>query len=95
MVRLSYTLLFLYRIKYGEYKQQILYIILFQFVSNNGENIVEEQVNLKKQIAELTTKLENFQKVNKNLESNLFSLLKTAKAEIARKDKMIDELRKK
>lgn len=94
MVRLSYTLLFLYRIKYGEYKQ-ILYIILFQFVSNNGENIVEEQVNLKKQIAELTTKLENFQKVNKNLESNLFSLLKTAKAEIARKDKMIDELRKK
>ncbi|XP_050472514.1 uncharacterized protein PF3D7_1120600 [Bombus huntii] len=65
------------------------------FVSNNGENIVEEQVNLKKQIAELTTKLENFQKVNKNLESNLFSLLKTAKAEIARKDKMIDELRKK
>lgn len=65
------------------------------FVSNNGENIVEEQVNLKKQISELTTKLENFQKVNKNLENNLFSLLKTAKAEIARKDKMIDELRKK
>lgn len=94
MVRLSYTLLFLYRVKYDEYKQ-VLYIILFQFVSNNGENIVEEQVNLKKQIAELTTKLENFQKVNKNLESNLFSLLKTAKAEIARKDKMIDELRKK
>ncbi|OAD57056.1 hypothetical protein WN48_02857, partial [Eufriesea mexicana] len=65
------------------------------FISNNGVNTVEEQLELKKQIAELTTKLENFQKVNQNLEINLFSLLKTAKAEIARKDKMIDELRKK
>ena len=52
-------------------------------------------MELKKQIAELTEKLENSQKVNKSLEINLFSLLKTAKAEIARKDKMIDELRKK
>ncbi|KOX67714.1 hypothetical protein WN51_08084 [Melipona quadrifasciata] len=64
------------------------------FVSRNEENIAEKQLELKKQIAELTTKLENSQKVNKNLEINLFSLLKTAKAEIARKDKMIDELRK-
>lgn len=62
---------------------------------NNEENIVEERLELKKQITELKTRLENFQKINKNLEINLFSLLKTAKAEIARKDKMIDQLRKK
>ncbi|XP_017789302.1 PREDICTED: uncharacterized protein PF11_0213 [Habropoda laboriosa] len=64
------------------------------FISNNEEKIVGEQVQLKKHIAELMVKLENSQKVNKNLEINLFSLLKTAKAEIARKDKMIDELKK-
>ncbi|CAL7948124.1 unnamed protein product [Xylocopa violacea] len=64
------------------------------FVSNNQENVVEEELKLKKQIADLTVKLENFQKINKSLEINLHSLLKTAKAEIARKDKMIDELRK-
>ncbi|KAK9296879.1 hypothetical protein QLX08_009273 [Tetragonisca angustula] len=65
------------------------------FVSKNEENRnAEKQLELKKQIAELTAKLENSQKVNKNLEINLFSLLKTAKAEITRKDKMIDELRK-
>ncbi|CAK9813069.1 hypothetical protein ANTQUA_LOCUS7506 [Anthophora quadrimaculata] len=63
--------------------------------SNNEEKIVGEQVQLKKEIAELVVKLENSQKVNKNLEINLFSLLKTAKAELARKDKMIDELKKK
>ncbi|CAK9821680.1 hypothetical protein ANTRET_LOCUS371 [Anthophora retusa] len=63
--------------------------------SNNEEKIVGEQVQLKKEIAELIVKLENSQKVNKNLEINLFSLLKTAKAELARKDKMIDELKKK
>lgn len=62
---------------------------------NNEENIVEERLELKKQITELKTRLENFQKINENLEINLFSLLKTAKAEIARKDKMIDQLRKK
>lgn len=74
---------------------QYFSITLLQFVSNNEINTVEEQLELKKQIAELTIKLENFQKINENLEINLFSLLKTAKAEIARKDKMIDELRKK
>ncbi|XP_006611958.1 putative uncharacterized protein DDB_G0282133 [Apis dorsata] len=65
------------------------------FVTNNEENIVDEHLKLKKQITELKTRLENFQKINENLEINLFSLLKTAKAEIARKDKMIDQLRKK
>lgn len=64
------------------------------FVSNSQENIVEEELKLKKQIADLTVKLDNFQKINQSLEINLHSLLKTAKAEIARKDKMIDELRK-
>lgn len=64
-------------------------------MTNNEENIVEERLKLKKQITELKTRLENFQKINENLEINLFSLLKTAKAEIARKDKMIDQLRKK
>ncbi|XP_043522481.1 putative uncharacterized protein DDB_G0282133 [Frieseomelitta varia] len=64
------------------------------FVSENEENTAEKQLELKKQIAELTAKLENSEKVNKNLEINLFSLLKTAKAEITRKDKMIDDLRK-
>lgn len=64
-------------------------------VTNNEENIVEERLKLKKQITELKIRLENFQKINENLEINLFSLLKTAKAEIARKDKMIDQLRKK
>ncbi|CAK9810596.1 hypothetical protein ANTPLA_LOCUS6645 [Anthophora plagiata] len=63
--------------------------------SNNEEKIVGEQVQLKKEIAELIVKLENSQKVNKTLEINLFSLLKTAKSELARKDKMIDELKKK
>lgn len=56
---------------------------------------MDEHLKLKKQITELKTRLENFQKINENLEINLFSLLKTAKAEIARKDKMIDQLRKK
>lgn len=64
-------------------------------MTNNEENIVEERLKLKKQITELKIRLENFQKINENLEINLFSLLKTAKAEIARKDKMIDQLRKK
>ncbi|XP_076755251.1 FLICE-associated huge protein [Xylocopa sonorina] len=64
------------------------------FATNNQENIVEEELKLKKQIADLTEKLENLQKINQSLEINLHSLLKTAKAEIARKDKMIDELRK-
>ncbi|KZC07813.1 hypothetical protein WN55_09894 [Dufourea novaeangliae] len=59
------------------------------------ENITREYAELKKHVAELTIKLEDFRKVNENLETNLSSLLKTAKAEIARKDKMIDDLRRK
>lgn len=65
------------------------------FVSNSQENITRKQVELSKQVAELTTKLNDCQKVNENLEINLFSLLQTAKAEIARKDRMIEELRRK
>lgn len=63
-------------------------------MSNNEPNITGERSALKRQVAELTVKLENVQRLNSNLEINLFSLLKTAKAEITRKDKMIDELRK-
>lgn len=66
-----------------------------QFVPNSQENISRKQVELNKQVAELTTKLNDCQKVNENLEINLFSLLQTAKAEIARKDRMIEELRRK
>ena len=65
------------------------------FVPNSEENITNKQVELNKQVAELTTKLLDCQKVNENLEINLFSLLQTAKAEIARKDRMIEELRRK
>ncbi|XP_029050214.1 histone-lysine N-methyltransferase, H3 lysine-79 specific-like [Osmia bicornis bicornis] len=64
-------------------------------VGNNEKDIPPEQIELKKQIAELTIKLENFQKLNENLELNLLSLLKTAKGEIARKDMVINDLRKK
>ncbi|XP_076227957.1 FLICE-associated huge protein isoform X2 [Nomia melanderi] len=65
------------------------------FVVNHSEhNTTPECAELKRQIANLTVKLEDFRKVNENLELNLVSLLKTAKAEIARKDKMIDSLRK-
>ncbi|XP_017887033.1 uncharacterized protein DDB_G0287625 isoform X2 [Ceratina calcarata] len=63
--------------------------------TNNKESIIGEQLELKKQIEELTEKIANFKKINESLEKNLFSLLKTAKAEISRKDRMIDELKKK
>ncbi|XP_077268375.1 uncharacterized protein LOC143900649 [Temnothorax americanus] len=49
---------------------------------------------LKKELDSLSSKLENMQKIKTNLEKNLSSLLKTAKAEISRKDKMINDLRK-
>lgn len=49
---------------------------------------------LKKELGSLENKLENIQKIKEKLEKNLSSLLKTAKAEIARKDKMISDLRK-
>lgn len=49
---------------------------------------------LKKELDSLKNNLENIQKIKENLEKNLSSLLKTAKAEIARKDKMISDLRK-
>ncbi|XP_047366148.1 putative uncharacterized protein DDB_G0282133 [Vespa velutina] len=62
--------------------------------SKNNEALSKECEELKKEVNELKEKLENLQKVNETLEVNLSSLLKTAKAEITRKDKMIDELRK-
>lgn len=68
-------------------------LYLFQS-SNNNEALTKECEELKKQVDELKGKLENLQKVNETLEVNLSSLLKTAKAEITRKDKMIEELRK-
>ncbi|KAL6429532.1 hypothetical protein ACFW04_007465 [Cataglyphis niger] len=49
---------------------------------------------LKKELGSLKSKFENIQKIKEKLEKNLFSLLKTARAEIARKDKMISDLRK-
>lgn len=49
---------------------------------------------LKKELSLLVGKFENIQRIKTNLENNLSSLLKTARAEIARKDKMIDDLRK-
>lgn len=49
---------------------------------------------LKKELGSLENKLENIQKIKEKLEKNLSSLLKTARAEIARKDKMISDLRK-
>ncbi|XP_014481813.1 PREDICTED: uncharacterized protein LOC106748108 [Dinoponera quadriceps] len=48
---------------------------------------------LKKKFNSLTSEFENMKKINQNLETNLASLLKTAKVEIARKDKTIEELR--
>ncbi|RLU18377.1 hypothetical protein DMN91_008734 [Ooceraea biroi] len=47
-----------------------------------------------KKLSSLTNELENLQKIKNTLENNLSSLLKTAKAEIARKDRMIDSLKK-
>ncbi|XP_018316803.1 myb-like protein X [Mycetomoellerius zeteki] len=49
---------------------------------------------LKEELSSLLSKNENLQKHNANLENNLSSLLKTARAEITRKDKTIDDLRK-
>ncbi|XP_011158217.2 origin recognition complex subunit 1 isoform X1 [Solenopsis invicta] len=48
---------------------------------------------LKKEHSLLLSKLENLQRTNANLKNNLSSLLKTARAEIARKERMIDDLR--
>nr|XP_050860682.1 uncharacterized protein MAL13P1.304-like [Vespula vulgaris] len=62
--------------------------------SKNNEALSKECEELRKEVSELKSKLENLQKINETLEVNLSSLLKTAKAEITRKDKMIDELRK-
>ncbi|XP_033321879.2 FLICE-associated huge protein [Megalopta genalis] len=66
------------------------------FVANQTESNCRERecAELNERITELTVKLENFQKLNENLEVNLASLLKTAKAEITRKDRMIEDLRK-
>lgn len=50
--------------------------------------------NLKKELSSFKSELENIQKIKENLEKNISSLLKTARAEIARKDKMISDLRK-
>nr|XP_012220554.1 PREDICTED: LOW QUALITY PROTEIN: major antigen [Linepithema humile] len=58
----------------------------------NGQSCNCEDI--KKELDLLKSTLENIQKAKENLENNLFSLLKTAKAEIVRKDKMIDDLRK-
>ncbi|XP_012061892.1 PREDICTED: CASP8-associated protein 2, partial [Atta cephalotes] len=49
---------------------------------------------LKEELSSLISKNENLQRHNANLENNLSSLLKTARAEITRKDKTIDDLRK-
>ncbi|XP_020296104.1 CASP8-associated protein 2-like isoform X1 [Pseudomyrmex gracilis] len=49
---------------------------------------------IKKNFDLLMSKFEKLQKSNETLERNLSSLLKTAKLEIARKDKMIENLRK-
>lgn len=49
---------------------------------------------LNKKLDLFASELEDLKKIKNNLEKNLSSLLKTAKAEIARKDKMIDNLRK-
>lgn len=62
--------------------------------SKNNEALSKECEELRKEVSELKSKLENLQKINETLEVNLSSLLKTAKAEITRKDKMIEELRK-
>lgn len=49
---------------------------------------------LNKELISLKSELEKIQKIKENLEKNISSLLKTAKAEITRKDKMISDLRK-
>lgn len=59
-----------------------------------NEDLSKAQEELKKEVTELTSQLQSLKKINATLEVNLSSLLKTAKAEIARKDKIIDELRK-
>ncbi|XP_011863298.1 PREDICTED: uncharacterized protein LOC105559541 isoform X1 [Vollenhovia emeryi] len=48
----------------------------------------------KSELSSLASKLEDIQTTKATLERNLFSLLKTARAEIARKNKMIDDLRR-
>ncbi|XP_014606787.1 PREDICTED: putative leucine-rich repeat-containing protein DDB_G0290503 [Polistes canadensis] len=60
----------------------------------DNEDIFEQCEKLKKEVSELKLQLENAQNVKETLEVNLSSLLKTAKAEISRKDRMIAELRK-
>jgi len=73
-------------------KQYVIYLLLlFPKKQKNQSCNCEE---LKKKLDLLTNELENLQKIKSNLENNLSSLLKTAKAEIVRKDKMISDLRK-
>ncbi|XP_046752895.1 muscle M-line assembly protein unc-89-like [Diprion similis] len=58
-----------------------------------NKEISEKCATLEKQVADLTQSLESLRKVNKTLEVNISSLLQTARAEIARKDRMISEIR--
>ncbi|XP_046475639.1 uncharacterized protein FLASH [Neodiprion pinetum] len=59
-----------------------------------NKEISEKCATLEKQVADLTQALESLRKVNKTLEVNISSLLQTARAEIARKDRMINEIRR-
>lgn len=54
----------------------------------------EKSLKFEEEIAALKTKLESSEKSRNILAMNLSSLLKTAKAEIARKDRMIAQLRR-
>ncbi|KAL0115507.1 hypothetical protein PUN28_010789 [Cardiocondyla obscurior] len=63
----------------------------FNLVKNVEHCKCEE---LKEELNSLTSKFEVVQKAKTNLENNLSSLLKTAKAEITRKDNIISNLRK-
>ncbi|XP_015124010.1 titin homolog [Diachasma alloeum] len=53
----------------------------------------QENAELQKKIEELSSELERITKYSKSLEANISSLHKTAKVEIARKDRMITDLR--
>lgn len=64
----------------------------FQLAEAN-KKISEKCSKLEKQVVDLTQSLESLRKTNKNLEVNISSLLQTAKAEIARKDRMIASIR--
>ncbi|XP_012283213.1 uncharacterized protein LOC105701220 isoform X2 [Orussus abietinus] len=62
--------------------------------SEKNKELVQKCTDLEQKVSELTVQIDVLKKANRTLEVNLSSLLKTARAEISRKDKMIADVRR-